>query len=256
MIVYRCEDSEEGILTAVYKAYEDKCDHADTRLSLTQEYFLFAEHRDVDPDAAKAEKVIRTLRKRFGEEDYQRLSLCLTAPDERKAQAAYRTIVNGLSQSCRPGQLFDRLTDPDIALAFSLSRSAWYEMHHLYGFLRFAETKRGFLFAEISPKNNILVFLTAHFADRIPMENFIIYDEGRGLFGVHPAGKNWYLLRREEFSAEERKELRPSGREQEIQELFRGFCRSIAIQERQNLKLQQNLLPLRFRPYMTEFADK
>ena len=37
------------------------------------------------------------------------------------------------------------------------------------------------------------------------------------------------------------------------QELFKRFCDSIAIESRINPKLQMNMLPLRFRPNMTEF---
>ena len=40
------------------------------------------------------------------------------------------------------------------------------------------------------------------------------------------------------------------------QELFRTFCHNISIEERRNLKLQRNLLPLHFRLYMTEFQDR
>ena len=44
-----------------------------------------------------------------------------------------------------------------------------------------------------------------------------------------------------------------SQKEDEYQQLFKQFCDSIAIESRKNDKLQMNMLPLRFRPYMTEF---
>ena len=37
MIVYRCEDSVESIYTAVYQAYEERRNHRDTILCLTDE---------------------------------------------------------------------------------------------------------------------------------------------------------------------------------------------------------------------------
>ena len=70
MKVYRCEDSLEGIFTAIYNIYEDKCDHSDTGISLTGELFLFAEYIDVTTDITKAMKVVNTLKRRLGEEDY------------------------------------------------------------------------------------------------------------------------------------------------------------------------------------------
>ena len=43
-----------------------------------------------------------------------------------------------------------------------------------------------------------------------------------------------------------------SDREEEIQQLWLGFCRSISIEARENQALQQQMLPLRFRKWMTE----
>ena len=93
-----------------------------------------------------------------------------------------------------------------------------------------------------------------HFADRLPLENFIIYDDKRELYGVHPVGKDWYLVSGMERKPEE--ELRMSEKEEQFQDLFTMFCRTIAIEERRNLKLQQQMLPLRFQEYMVEFVKK
>ena len=41
--------------------------------------------------------------------------------------------------------------------------------------------------------------------------------------------------------------------EAEYQELFKHFCKSLAVESRKNPKLQMNMLPLRFRKYMVEF---
>ena len=90
-----------------------------------------------------------------------------------------------------------------------------------------------------------------HFANRLPNEDFAIYDEHRKYYAVHPKGKQWYLVRGElPFSKDQ--EIY-SDKEADYQMLYRHFCQSIAITERKNPKLQRNMLPLRFRTYMTEF---
>lgn len=43
-----------------------------------------------------------------------------------------------------------------------------------------------------------------------------------------------------------------SEEERKIQELFKHFCHKIAIKERENPALQQQMLPLRFRSNMVE----
>lgn len=251
MIVYRCEDTLESVFTAVYRAYEEKRDHGDTFLCLTDDPILFAEDIYVEAEEEKARKVIRTLERRFGQEDSRFLSMALAAEDEGKAQAIYRTIVQGLRLGHSQGHLFDNLADRDVHKAFALARGVSTEAGHQRQFLRFQELHNGILYSRIGPKNDVLIFLMPHFADRFPMEDFMVYDEKRNLFGIHPAGKPWYLMRGEE--ADRPAGLRYSERELDYQELFRQFCHTITIEERRNRKLQTGMLPLRFREYMVEF---
>lgn len=265
MTVYRCEDTLESVFTAIYQAYEEKRDHRDTILSLTDDPFLFAEDVPVKADEEKCRKVLNTLLRRFGEEDCLRLNMALAAEDTEKAQAVYRTVVNGLQKRCRAGHLFDNLADDHINKAFSLGRKVGTEVGHQKQFLRFQELENGVLFSRIGPKSDVLAFVMPHFADRLPMENFVIYDEKRCLFGIHPAGRSWadkpeangagpdrpwYLLRGQET---DRPVVSLSEEELQYRELFRQFCHTITIEERKNSKLQQNMLPLRFREYMVEF---
>lgn len=251
MVVYRCEDSLEGIFTAIYQAYEEKRNHRGTFLNLTDDPVLFAEDVAVMPDQEKARKVVNTLRNRFGMEDYASICMALASDDEEKAQAVYRTVVHGLSTGCLRGHLFDNLADADIHRAFSLARSVSTETGHQKQFIRFQELENGILFARIGAKYDVLAFLMPHFADRLPVENFVIYDEKRNLFGIHPAGKQWYLFRGGE--AEQKADARFSEKEGLYQELFRQFCRTITIEGRKNPQLQKGMLPLRFREYMVEF---
>ena len=97
MKIYHCEDSLEGIFTAIYNTYEDHCIIRDTMVTTIEENLLFSESVEVIPDPEKTVKVIRTLKRRFGEEDYESLCLALSSPKPEKAQAVYRTIAKGLS---------------------------------------------------------------------------------------------------------------------------------------------------------------
>lgn len=250
MTVYRCDDSLESIFTAIYLSYEENRDAEDTYLALDDNPMLFAENVRVQPDCARAVKVMRTLERRFGEDDYLRVCTALASMDVEKAQAVYRTVVKGLDERCARGHLFDNLADTYVMQAFSLARKADREIRYMREFLRFQELENGMLYAKIGPKCNALTFLMPHFADRLPIENFVIYDSTRNIFGIHPARRQWYLFSGEDGSEPE---LSYSEEEMQYQELFRHFCRTISIKERENLQLQRNVLPLRFREYMIEF---
>lgn len=248
-----CEDSLEGVFTAVYRAYEKRYAPETTEIQTSEEgnLRLFAVYDRVPNDREKSERVIRTLQKRFGEEGFYILCMALASTDAGKGTAVYRTIARGLG-SARPDKVFDRHADPDVGKVCRLKCNVWNEMHHLFGFVRFRELQNGILLSEIQPKNNVLPYLADHFADRLPRENFLLYDAGRKVFAVHQAGKDWFLAAYPDFKRENMEESKEEGM---CQELFRHFCHKIAIEARNNAALQRGMLPLRFRPYMTEFSE-
>ena len=247
-----CEDSIEGILTGVYEAYALRKDHDRIHLQIGEadNYRLFTSYCEVQADEEKSSKVLRTIYRRFGEDAFTQLCQAMVSYDDAKADAVYHTIVTGIAgRYC--GNLMDHLSDRYIQEVFRLSRNTGIEIHHLLGFLRFRELSNGILLARYSPKNDITTMLMPHFADRPPKEDFAVYDEHRKYYAVHPRGKQWYLVRGELPFTQEQEEY--SQEEAQYQMLYRHFCRSIAITERENPKLQRNMLPLRFRQYMVEF---
>jgi len=254
VFVYLCKDTPESIFTAIYNIYEDRRNLPDTTISLEWEPRLFAEYVSVEEDPEKAAKVIRTLRRQFGEEDTHHIFMALSAPVTDKGEAVYRTIAYGLQYKVRQGKLFDHLTNEHVQRTYKLGLNAGREAQHLKGFTRFQELKNGILYAAVKPKNHILPELMEHFSDRFPGENFMVLDEGRQIFGIHKAKESWFLAVAEGV-AEQIKETTVSENEKFYSALFKHFCKSIAIEARYNPNLQRNLLPLRFRPYMTEFQS-
>lgn len=250
--VFICEDSIEGILTGVYEAYELRKDHQTTHLQVgeNENCRLFTVYHKVQADKEKSAKVLRTIYRRFGEEAYTQLCQAMVSYDPAKADAVYHTIVTGISGSYR-GRLMEHLSNRSVNKVFRLSRNTGIEIHHLLGFLRFKELQGGILLARYRPKNDVTALIMPHFADRLPREDFAIYDEGRSYYAVHPKGRQWYLVRGELPFSEEQEAY--SQQEAQYQALYRHFCQTIAIQERKNTDLQRNMLPLRFRKYMTEF---
>lgn len=255
-VVLLCENSTEGILSAVYDAYRKRLNHNTTYIETGEEtYRLFARYEKVETQQSKVSCVLKTLNQEFRKEDIAWLEYALASEEKDIGQAVYRTISAGRYQLRVRGKscgLFDDLKNPYIHKTFSMARMTLNEAHRFKEFLRFEEMENGILFAKIVPKCNILSFLSRHFADRFPMEDFVIYDEARNLYSVHPSGKNWYLV----HGNGEENNLNQSEREQDYQELFRHFCHKISIKERENLKLQTSMLPLRFRKYMPEFDKK
>ena len=248
-----CEATPEGIFSAVYHAYEKKMNPNTTVIQqdTVDNYELFAKYFTVETDFEKAQKVDKTIAKRFGEISYSYLWYALYSQSEDRGTAVYRTIARGLAGAYK-GELVNYLQDPYVLAVTKMRQNVWCEAHHYMGFVRFRELKNKILYSEIAPKNQVLPIIAGHFADRFPKENFIIKDKGRNLYVVHEAGKG-YVFHQEEKQGATITEDMYSKEEEEIQHLFRVFHDTIAITERTNFKLQRQLLPLRFRGDMIEF---
>lgn len=83
----------------------------------------------------------------------------------------------------------------------------------------------------------------------------MIRDKNRDMFVVHESGRRWVLVQEEDMEGRLDARLsRLSDQEEEMQKLWREFCNTISIKERENPKCQRTHLPLRYRPNMTEFV--
>lgn len=247
-----CEDSVEGIFTGVYNAWESKYPKEYIKLTHNEEgnYELFSEYINVVTDFDKAKKVARTIEQRFGSEVYEAIYNAACAASEDKADAVFRTINAGFASRI-PHRLMENLKDKDICRVFELSRAVFNEQHHLLGFVRFKELYNQVLCSIIEPKNNVVALIAPHFDDRLPGENWLIFDKGRQIAVVHERGMGWGIVKSDKLNIEMLEKV--SDEEEEFEMLWKGFCKSISIKERENIKLQKQNLPLRFQKDMVEF---
>jgi probable DNA metabolism protein len=261
MYIFICEESIDGIFTGVYDAWDSRYGHKNIQLSTIDavtNYNLFYDYIDVKTDLNKSLKVARTLISRLGNEVYTELCMAVNALETssarkkewNKADAIYKTIVLALSLK-NGSKVLTFLGEPYVNRVFQLSRSTGNEAHHVLGFLRFRELENGILFSQIHPKNDILPILAEHFTDRLPMENFIIYDENHQTAAVHQQQKGFLLVDVPHANLEFMTNY--SDNEKKYQQLWCGFFKSIAIEARKNPKLQIQNIAKRFWKDTIEF---
>lgn len=250
-----CDDSMEGILTGVYEAYQlkksngiESHDRIHLAVKEPDTQRLFTQYHPIQTDHVKAGKVTDTMVRQLGDETWYRISMAMVSDFDDKADAVYHTIVLGLRAQDK--NITDRLQEDCVQRTFKCARASENELCHLKQFLRFSELQNGMLYAKINAKHHILPFLMPHFADRLPADNFVVYDENTQIFGLHASYRKWYLM---QGAALDEDSLVYAEAEEIYQSLFKRFCESIAIESRINPRQQMNMLPLRFRPNMTEF---
>lgn len=262
MYVFICENSIDGIFTAIYDAWASRRGHNNITLTTREpeNYELFQEYIHVTTEPEKSQKVSNTLQQRLGLETYSEICEAACALDESsrtrkeipKADAIYKTVVLALSMK-DGSKVLECLGNPYVNRTFQLSRSTFNEAHHLLGFLRFQELENGVLFARIHPKNDVLAILADHFCDRLPQEHFMIYDDPRQKAALHRKGTNFLITGTD--GLDEQILHRFSPQELEYQKLWCGFFESITIESRKNPGLQRQNLPKRFRQDIVEFSS-
>lgn len=251
MNIFICEDSLEGIFSGVYDACASRLGHKNIRLHTGEpdNYELFSEYVVVTPSFEKTKKVVDTLLERFGRQFYESLYQAAMSGEGHsskkmdKANAIYQTILLAFSNG-NGQQVLLSLGEPCVFRIFELCRATNREAYHHLEFLRFSELANGVLFATIHPKDHVLPYVSEHFTDRFPMENFIIYDATHQMASVHKASKDFLLVDATELDLE--KITRYSENETKFQELWLTFFDHIAITPRKNPSLQQQLIPKRY----------
>lgn len=248
-IVLLCEDSFDGIMSAVYKGWElKKNKEVVIKAGELEQVELFVEYVNFETDYDFSKKVIRTLSREFSSDIYLSVFRAAMSNHPGKADIIFKFLIDAFKVG---KNISDCLAIPSVMSLFELERNVMNETHHYLGFVRFTQLDNNILFSMISPKNNVVASIAPHFSDRLSGENWIIYDEFRKIAAVHKSNSKWVLVSREEINLDKIKQEDVS--EEGIKNLWKTFFKTIAIDSRTNYKLQRNLVPLRFRDKMTEF---
>lgn len=250
-IIYRCEDTVDGIFTMIYDAWAARI--PDERLSLQVEredtYELFAQYVYVETDLEKAVKVSRSVSRKISPLAFQYIYAAALSFEEDKAMAIYRFLKLGFAVG---GRVTDMHARKEVLRIFELHRNVNNEAHLFREFVRFADLENGMLMAKIRPKNQVLPLIADHFADRFGSENFVIIDEKHDMGLFHALGKEWFLAPVDNEAVEQ---LWGKERSDEYERLWKTFFKSIEIQPRHNPTCQRNHCSLRYRDYMVEFQN-
>lgn len=250
--IYICSDTITGLCSALHDAWlENRDGDAGIGVKGKTQQQLFCQYKTVDETDKKAGRLQRMVKRYLGYIAYRDIFYALLSDDPEKGTEVFRTLqaARNITDSRK---IMDHLGNPDVAKVFAMSRSVSNEAHLYEEFIRFRELENGLLFSEITPKAQVLVCIADHFADRFPLENWMIYDKTHGEFLVHRAKQRWVIVTGADLDQEAAADV--SQAEVEYEKLWKGFFESISIKERENPKCQRTNLPLRYRREMTEFS--
>lgn len=139
------------------------------------------------------------------------------------------------------------LTHPAVIGVSKALRATGHERQRMLQFVRFVQTPENIYVADINPICNVLSLIAEHFHRRFNDQRLLIRDLRRRLILVSQQ-QGWFIR---ELGADE--DLPPLPEDGLFEDLWRGYFKAVSNPARQNLKLQQHFVPLRYRKFLTEF---
>lgn len=243
MLAYVYDGSFEGILTAVFEAFcrKEEPDAVLPEQGLQQD--LLATYVFIKNDPVKSDRVYASIWRNISEEVLKNVYHVFLSEDPQAGTLIYRYLKLGWKMGSRV-ELF--LSDDTVFQVADITRKVGFEVHRLFGFVRFRQVEGGVFYSSIRPDNNVLELLAPHFADRLADQRWIIHDVKREIAVLYN-GKDWIVS---EFSATDIPCVTED--EKHFSSLWKEFFNTLEIKSRTNHKLQRQLLPRRYWDHLTE----
>ena len=232
----------EGFLSLVYEVYYKKLKPTKIYKTLPNE-ILFEEILEINSSKESGIKVLNAIKTKFPKEILEKILNIFMCDSKEFEMALLEYIVIGFKDS---KQLYN-INNSCVFYLNYLEKELFRVTHKLTGFIRFEELEDKTLYAKIESKFNVVYFLGRHFLKRFNNQNFIIHDINRKLAFVKI--QNDYSIKEVAFF--DKPNYSPN--EEKFQKLWKSFFSGVTINERTNLKLQTQMVPLLYRTYMSEF---
>ena len=234
----------EGFLSLVYEVYYKKLKPTKIYKTLPNE-ILFEETLEINSSKDNGIKVLNAIKTKFPKEILEKILNIFMCDSKEFEMVLLEYIIIGFKDS---KQLYN-INNSCVFYLNNLEKELFRVTHKLTGFIRFEELEDKTLYAKIESKFNVVYFLGRHFLKRFNNQNFIIHDINRKLA---------FVKIENDFSVQEVAffdEPNYSSNEEKFQKLWKSFFSGVTINERTNLKLQTQMVPLLYRTYMSEFKN-
>ena len=234
----------EGFLSLVYEVYYKKLKPTKIYKNLPNE-ILFEEILEINSSKESGIKVLNAIKTKFPKEILEKILNIFMCDSKDFELVLLEYIIIGFKDS---KQLYN-INNSCVFYINNLEKELFKNVHKMTGFIRFEELEDGSLYGKIESKFNLVYFLGRHFLKRFNNQNFIIHDINRKLA---------FLKIQNDFSIKEVAffdEPNYSSNEEKFQKLRKSFFSGVTINERTNLKLQTQMVPLLYRTYMSEFKN-
>ncbi len=246
-MTYRCENSFEGILTAVFEAFrlhedpEIRTDDQSCQLTLD------GAERVIPTDPEKAERVYRGIERKISPDALQQMYAAWLGECPDVPGLILHAVRAGMKSGPR---VMEQLQDPALFQLNDRYRRVMKEVHFFLGTLRFVRSASGIYHAGYEPDGNITGLIAPHFSERLSDQAFLIHDLKRGICAIYDGAE---LVLAEAPPGLDKAAIDADA---DFEALWRKYFKTIAVEGRINPKLQRQFLPKRYWKHLTEMEGR
>ena len=251
MLVFRFDKTFEGLLTALFEAYNRKV-FPDRLIAEGEPLPMFVEEEyTVVTDTKKSNRVWAGLRKKLDKEVCSMLMHVWLSEEVGSDELLFRYMRKVFDT---PHSVATDFSDDDVLQVKKIAQKVARERLFLIQFVRFQKAADDIFFAPVSPRYNALPLAVRHFTDRFADQKWVIYDLKRG-YGYYydlKTATEITLDNSDHLLTGKLDESLMAEDEKLFQQLWQSYFNALTIKERINPKLQRQHMPRRFWKYLTE----
>jgi len=252
MNIFIYDHTFEGLLTAIYEAFELNIDPDKIISSRSFQDDLFADKRYIITDNEKFEQVWNNINEKTTQQICQRIFQAYLSEDKDIELVIYHYIKLILETDYNVETDF---SDDRVLKLTNIQKKVGREAQRVMMFVRFQKTIDNIYYASFDPKYNVIPLTIAHFRNRFADQKWVIFDTRRK-FGYY-----YDLNEVREVSIGKQRVNNETGdvdseilhvSEKLFQKLWKSYFDTINIKERKNIKVHMQFLPKRFWKFLPE----
>lgn len=246
--IYRYDGTFAGLLTLLARLLPERVIPDTIGVEQPLQQSLFTEVTIIETDLPAVEEFWGELSGLLTPASLNLVLLAFLADRSEREMLIYRYLLLAREVGKKIGGL---LAHPHVAPLWKLAQQVGREAHRYKGFVRFQEVGGGYYYAAIAPDHRILSLIASHFVARFSDQQWVIHDTRHGEGIVYDRHRlEWLIL---PMAVHDEPDLTPA--EEQFQALWQSYFSTLAIAERENLRLQQSKVPLKVRPWLVEFCQ-
>lgn len=255
-MVYIFDGSYEGLLCAVFTAFERKEFQVNVMMSGNYQDNLFECPIYIQSDANKAQRILVALKKILDPHTVTDFWRAFLSEDPPIYSIIFRILV-----SLFKGQkvILQNYGNEDVLYFHQTLKKVSRERHRVKAFVRFQKSEDGLYTAIIEPDFNVLPLVVQFFRNRYADQKWLIYDSKRhyGLY-YDLQQVNEVVLTKEEGHAlqKQNEHINLDMNDQRYERMWKSYFESTNIEARKNLKLHVRHVPRRYWKYLPEKQSK